>query len=90
MLFAHAREPVEPPSAVRPGVPADVEQVVLRCLEKDRVQRYRDVGELDRALAACRPGEAWAEAEAADWWRRHGAGVADETAAGGDGGSTLG
>jgi serine/threonine-protein kinase len=90
LLFAHAREPVEPPSAVRPGVPADVEQVVLRCLEKDRVQRYRDVGELDRALAACRPGEAWAEAEAADWWRRHGAGVADETAAGGDGGSTLG
>ena len=32
--MAHARDPVVPPSAASPEVPADLEQVVLRCLAK--------------------------------------------------------
>jgi serine/threonine-protein kinase len=71
LLFAHAREPVEPPSAVHAGIPSDLEAVVLRCLEKDRGRRFQDVAELDRALAACRPSDPWGEPQAADWWRRH-------------------
>ena len=34
VLIAHARDPVEPPSRVRPGIPEDLERVVLRCLAK--------------------------------------------------------
>ena len=34
VMMAHARDPVVPPSQVRPGVPDDLEQVVLRCLAK--------------------------------------------------------
>ena len=34
VMMAHARDPVVPPSQVRPGVPEDLERVVLRCLAK--------------------------------------------------------
>jgi serine/threonine-protein kinase len=34
VMMAHAREPVTPPRAVRPDVPADLEEVVLCCLFK--------------------------------------------------------
>jgi hypothetical protein len=77
LLYAHVREPVRPIAEVRPGVPADLEGVVLQCLEKDRGRRFQDVAALDRALAACQPVEPWTEAQAADWWQRHAAVVTD-------------
>jgi serine/threonine protein kinase len=73
LLFAHVREPVTPISEIRPEVPADLQAVVLRCLEKDPERRFQDVSALDRALAGCQRGEPWTEAQAADWWQRHGA-----------------
>ena len=72
LLYAHVRESVRPPSAVRAGVPADLEAVVLRCLEKDQGRRFPDCQALDDALAACQRTYPWSEADAADWWRRHG------------------
>jgi len=38
-------------SSLRDGVPREVEQAVLRCLEKDLSARFADVGELARVLA---------------------------------------
>jgi serine/threonine-protein kinase len=73
MLYAHVRETVRLPTSVRPGVPADLEAAVLRCLEKDRGQRFPDAQALDDALAACQRANSWSEVEAADWWREHGA-----------------
>jgi serine/threonine-protein kinase len=72
LLYAHAHEPVAPISAIRRDIPAELQAVVLRCLEKDRGRRYQHVRSLDRALADCNLGESWAEAQAADWWRAHG------------------
>src|SRR5262245_40069571 len=72
LLFAHIREPVPPIAEIRPEVPADLQGVVLRCLEKDRGRRFQDVSALDQALAGCQPHEPWTEQHAADWWRRHG------------------
>jgi serine/threonine-protein kinase len=69
VLFAHAREPVKPPSEVRPGVPADLEAVVLTCLEKDPARRFAGPTELADALGRCRAAGEWTEAEAAGWWR---------------------
>ncbi len=77
LLYAHAREAPVPPGEVRPGVPADLAAVVLRCLEKDPGRRYQAAEDLDAALAACRPGEAWTESRAAEWWGRHEPGGAE-------------
>jgi serine/threonine protein kinase len=51
-LAAQLGDPVVPPRQ-HGDVPADVEAVVMRCLEKAPAQRFQSAGELDRALAAC-------------------------------------
>ncbi|UJR85596.1 serine/threonine-protein kinase [Sandaracinus amylolyticus] len=59
-LVAHLHEPVVPPS-VKAGaeVPRDVEEVVLRALEKDPARRYRDAEALAKALAATSVAGRW-------------------------------
>jgi serine/threonine-protein kinase len=52
LLAAHLYETPEPPSAHRPGLPADLEAVVLRCLAKPPGERFQSVDELDAALAS--------------------------------------
>ena len=69
VLIAHARDPVTPPSALRPDVPADLEAVVLRCMAKVPADRYQTAAELDRALAACASAGLWTQDRAASWWR---------------------
>ncbi len=71
MILAHAYEPVPPLSSVQPGVPGDVQDVVLRCLEKDPARRWPDVATLERALAACGCAGEWTEELAEEWWMRH-------------------
>jgi serine/threonine-protein kinase len=68
VMMAHARDPVEPPSAALPGVPPDLEAVVLRCLEKDPADRYQDAASLARALAECADADGWSAELAAAWW----------------------
>jgi len=55
-LYQHVNEPPAPPSSIRP-VPADLEQIVLRCLEKDPSRRFGSAGELETALDASAIGE---------------------------------
>jgi serine/threonine-protein kinase len=68
VMIALARDPVEPPSRFRPGLPPDLERVVLRCLAKSPADRYPDADSLDRDLAACAAATEWDFARAADWW----------------------
>jgi serine/threonine-protein kinase len=67
-MTAHARDPVVPPSQVRPEVPADLEQVVLRCLAKRPGDRYADTKALGKALAACESAALWDADQAEAWW----------------------
>ena len=53
VMIAHARDPVTPPSRIRPDLPRDLEAVVLRCLAKDPNDRYPDTPSLAKALDAC-------------------------------------
>jgi tRNA A-37 threonylcarbamoyl transferase component Bud32 len=69
MLLAHAYEPPLPVSKLRPDVPADLEAVVMRCLQKQPDDRYPDVATLEKALAACGVAELWTEERAAAWWQ---------------------
>ena len=71
-MIAHARDPVVPPSRLRPGIPEDLERVVLFCLAKDASERYPDAASLERALGACGCAGKWDEDQAARWWRNYG------------------
>jgi serine/threonine-protein kinase len=68
VMMAHARDPVTPPRAVRPDVPADLEQVVLRCLFKRSEDRYPSSKALGEALAACACAGEWGPHRAEAWW----------------------
>jgi serine/threonine-protein kinase len=71
MLMAHVYEAVTPLHEFLPDVPPDLEQVVMRCLEKDPSRRYPDADALARALAECHSAGAWTQEQAARWWRKH-------------------
>jgi eukaryotic-like serine/threonine-protein kinase len=55
--------PPPPLRDVRPDLPLAVEAIVLKCLEKDRERRFRNVGELTRALVPYGPPRARISAE---------------------------
>jgi serine/threonine protein kinase len=69
VMIAHARDQVVPPSQVRPGIPKDLERVVLLCLAKDAAERYSDAASLERALGACACAGNWDQDQAVRWWR---------------------
>jgi serine/threonine-protein kinase len=68
MMLAHAYEPVVPPSELRPGVPADLEAVILHCMNKKPEDRYPSADALEKALATCAAANQWTEEQAAAWW----------------------
>jgi serine/threonine-protein kinase len=59
-------------SPVHPGqhadVPADLDAVVLRCLEKDSACRFPDADALEKALAQCACAGQWTRESSAAWW----------------------
>jgi predicted Ser/Thr protein kinase len=57
LLRSIVSDPVTPPSQVRPGVPPELDAVVLQCLEKEPQHRYADAGELAADLARFTQGE---------------------------------
>jgi serine/threonine-protein kinase len=69
VLIAHARDPVMLPSRVRPGIPEDLERVVLRCLAKAAADRFPDAEGLERALGGCTCAGDWDQDRATRWWR---------------------
>jgi serine/threonine-protein kinase len=68
VLVAHARDPVVPPSRHRPGLPEDLEGVVLRCLAKEPGGRFPTVKALGQALASCDSAADWGPNRAEAWW----------------------
>jgi serine/threonine-protein kinase len=79
MLHAHAYEPLVPSQEFNAAVPADLQRVILRCLEKDPDHRYQDAVTLEKALAACESTNPWTDERAEEWWRRRGDGTASSS-----------
>jgi serine/threonine protein kinase len=71
VIVAHARDEVVPPSNFQPDVPADFEQIILRCLAKSPDDRFQDSDSLDQALGDCAIADRWTQAHAARWWHEH-------------------
>ena len=76
MLHAHASEPFVPVREFAESVPADLQDVIRRCLEKDPNRRYQDAAALEKALAACESSNPWTPERAEEWWREWGDGAA--------------
>jgi len=72
VLVEHVKTaPVPPSQRTEIEVPADLESVILRCLEKDPASRYQSAEELSAALAACQLPGCWDSARAKKWWELH-------------------
>ena len=72
VMLRHTSSPVAPPSAIAPAIPADLESILLRCLQKNPADRFQDVVSLEQALAACECAGRWTEARAKGWWETFG------------------
>jgi eukaryotic-like serine/threonine-protein kinase len=71
VLFKHASERPDPPSRWSTEIPRDLEEVVLRCLEKLPEDRFSTIRQLADALDACESAREWTPARAAAWWHDH-------------------
>ncbi|HVX97929.1 MAG TPA: serine/threonine-protein kinase [Polyangia bacterium] len=56
LIHMHIGTPPAPPRTHNPGIPAELEAVVLKLLAKDAGQRYQSMGELQQALKASGAG----------------------------------
>ena len=70
-LKAHREIPPIPPSRIRPEVPRDLEEILLRGLEKDPSRRPRSAKIMRQMLLDCRNAGDWDGDQAAEWWRTH-------------------
>ena len=56
IAMKHLNEPPRPPSSKAPGIPADLDRVVVRALAKSPQDRYQSAEELDSDLARIEAG----------------------------------
>jgi serine/threonine protein kinase len=52
LIIMHVRDPAPVPSTIVPGLPAELDALIARCLEKDPARRYPSTNELVQGLAA--------------------------------------
>jgi serine/threonine-protein kinase len=71
---AHLHSAPVPPSRRSPArtVPADLEALVLACLEKEADRRPASAADLQKRLETCGDHGRWTRERAAEWWREHG------------------
>jgi serine/threonine-protein kinase len=72
MMVQHLQAPPVAPS-VRASIeiPADVEQLILKCLEKEPEDRPADAGVLEDLLRKCSIANSWTDERAHEWWSAH-------------------
>jgi serine/threonine-protein kinase len=72
VIIAHASQEAVPLRQLNPSVSTELEEIVMRCLEKDPDHRFQDVASLQRALKEATFGELWSSELAAEWWSCNG------------------
>jgi len=70
-------KPVLPSERTTEHVPEDLEQLILECLAKDRLQRPPDARALSGRLEACDDADEWSEQQARTWWSEYETQAAD-------------
>jgi serine/threonine-protein kinase len=72
VMIAHSSEAPEAPRALNPDVSAELEEVILRAMEKQPDDRFQTVDELRAALDQIPLDSDWTSRLAADWWNNYG------------------
>jgi len=68
VFFAHANQAPRDPRSIRPQIPEDLSELILRCLSKDPQDRYQSAEELRKAFRACQCFGEWTQEAAQEWW----------------------
>lgn len=67
-MLAHVNEQPVPPSQHQEGIPADLEQVIMRCLVKEVDKRTASAEQLRSQLQECQAAGRWTASQAKQWW----------------------
>ena len=69
VIQAHITTRPVDPVKIRDSIPPDLNQVVMKCLEKKPNDRYVNIAALKKALNSCSCSRAWSDEEADEWWK---------------------
>ena len=72
VMVAHASEAPRRPRELNPEIPDELEEVMLRCLEKDPEMRFQDAESLREMLEGVPHRDQWSSRLAAAWWQEYG------------------
>jgi serine/threonine-protein kinase len=72
VMVAHASESPKSPRDWISDIPVELEEIILRCLEKQPEDRFQDVAALRDALDQVPGADRWSAAGAASWWQDYG------------------
>jgi serine/threonine-protein kinase len=69
-VCGHDLHSVPPPPSQRTErpIPADLEQLIMRCLQKSAADRVSDARAFREALRSCLDAGWWSESEAREWF----------------------
>jgi eukaryotic-like serine/threonine-protein kinase len=81
LVYHVLHTPVPRVSSLVPGVPPALDELLARCLDKERDRRPSDIALVLAALEALALEHHWPQHEAADWWREYRATASAATAA---------
>jgi serine/threonine-protein kinase len=72
VIIDHVKtSPKRPSEVTELPIPVELEDVVLRCLEKKPEARFQTALELEAALKSIPFAEPWTRQKAAEWWELH-------------------
>ena len=72
MVVAHVNKVPQPPSVhSRLPIPAELDELIMRCLEKKPSDRPQTAGELAKKLSQIELENPWDNERSATWWARH-------------------
>ena len=72
VILAHASEAVQSPRNLGSNIPLELEEVILRCMEKEPKDRIQTAAELRDLLDEVPSSNEWSHVEAAEWWHNYG------------------